>query len=100
MAHLQIFGCEVWITVADPKIKSMEPHRIKGIYLGFDSPVIIRYKLYDRDDVYKARFQNCKFIETCFPGSRHSNHIELSFRAQETLTLNPDPQTALTDAEV
>lgn len=78
----------------------MEPHRIKGIYLRFDSPSNIGYKLPDRDDVYKARFQNCKFIETRFPSARHSNHIELNFRDQETLTLNPVPRTAITDSEL
>ena len=105
IAHLRTFGCEVWVPVPDPKQKTMEPHRLKGIYLGFDSPSIIRYKLTDHDDVYRARFQNCKFIETNFPAATDSPHsknekTQLNFRAPKTFTMNPDPRTALTDTEV
>ena len=105
IAHLRTFGCEVWVPVSEPKLKTMEPQRVKGIYLGFDSPSIVRYKLPHREDIYKARFQNCKFIETRFPGAHNPTKPrnpkdKLNFRALETLTLNPDPRTALTDTEV
>ena len=45
IAHLRTFGCEVWVPVLDPKQHTMTPHRIQRIYLGYDSPSIIRYKL-------------------------------------------------------
>ena len=78
----------------------MTPHRIRGIYLGYDSPSIIRYKLPQSDDIYKARFQNCKFIENKFPGSQTQTNQTLKFKDLETLTLNPDPRTTLADSEV
>ena len=101
IAHLRVFGCEVWIPVPEPKQKTITPHRQRAIYLGFDSPSVIRYKLIGSDDIYKARFQNCKFIETKFPSSKAKvDHSKLIFKSEETLTLNPDPRTALADAEV
>ena len=100
IAHLRTFGCEVWVPVSDPKQNTMTPHRIRGIYLGYDSPSIIRYKLPRSDDIYKARFQNCKFIENKFPGSQTKTDQSLNFKDLETLTLNPDPRTALADSEV
>ena len=78
----------------------MTPHRIRGIYLGYDSPSIIRYKLPHSDDIYKVRFQNCKFIENKFPGSQTKTDQILNFKDLETLTLNPDPRTALADEAI
>ena len=101
IAHLRTFGCEVWVPVPEPKQRTITPHRIRGIYLGYDSPSIIRYKLPLSDDIHKARFQNCKFIETRFPGSQIRNtHPNLNFKDLQTMTLNPDPRTALADSEV
>ena len=82
----------------------MQPHRIKGIYLRFDSPSVIRYKLPHKDDILKAQFRNCKFIETSVPGAmsrfQSKRSKPLNFKDQETVTLIPDPRTALTDVEV
>ena len=101
ISHLRIFGCEVWVPVPEPKQGTITPHRHKAIYLGYDSPSILRYKLPQSEDIYKARFQNCKFIETNFPGSQtKGSQSSLNFTALETLTLNPDPRTALADSEV
>lgn len=101
VSHLCTFGCEVWVPVPDPKQKTMTPHRIRGIYQGFDSPSIIRYKLPDQDEIYKARFYNCRFIEHRFPETQSKNSkTQLNFRALETLIFNPDPRTALTENEV
>ena len=87
--------------MSDPKQKTLAPHRIRAIYLGYDSPSIIRYKLPKSDDIYKARFQNCKFIETKFPGTPNlATSKALNFKDLETLTLNPDPRTALAETEV
>jgi hypothetical protein len=38
-----------------------------GIYVGFDSPSIIRYLEPLTNDVFKARFDDCHFNETIFP---------------------------------
>ena len=53
--------------------------------------------------ILKARLANCKFIEHIFPTPPVDRTIEptpLNFQAPETLTLNPDPRTALADTEV
>ena len=40
IAHLQIFGCAVYVPVAPPQRTKMGPQRRLGIYVGFDSPSI------------------------------------------------------------
>jgi hypothetical protein len=56
IAHLRIFGCEVWVPVPEPQQKVVTPHRIRAVYLGYDSPSIIRYKYPNKDDIHRARF--------------------------------------------
>ena len=36
IAHLQIFGCAVYVHVAPPQRTKMGPQRRLGIYVGFD----------------------------------------------------------------
>jgi hypothetical protein len=45
----------------------MGPQRRLGIYVGFDSPSIIRYLEPLTGDIFKARFDDCHFNETIFP---------------------------------
>jgi hypothetical protein len=45
----------------------MGPQRRLGIYVGFDSPSIIRYLEPLTGDVFTARFADCHFNETVFP---------------------------------
>ena len=45
----------------------MDPQRRLGIYVGFDSPSIIRYLEPLTSDVFTARFADCKFDESNFP---------------------------------
>ena len=42
VSHLQTFGCRVWVPVSEPKLKTIGTHRIESIYVGFDSPSVIR----------------------------------------------------------
>ena len=44
----------------------MGPQCRLGIYVGFDSPSIIRYLEPLIGDVFKARFEDCHFNETVF----------------------------------
>ena len=52
----------------------MGPQRRIRIYIGFDSPSIIRYLEPLTGDVFKARFENCHFDQNIFPslGKEHS----------------------------
>lgn len=101
VAHLRNFGCKVWVPQAEPKIKTTTPHRISGIYVGFDSPSIIRYLTLPTLTSQRARFQNCRFEETVFPSIPSAKEKgTLDFFAPETFTMNPDPKTALAEVEV
>ena len=79
----------------------MGPHREEGIYVGFDSPSIIRYLVPTTGILLKARFVNCRFIEHVFPKVFKSDpNQNLEFSAPETLMMNPDPPTSLLDTKV
>ena len=101
ISHFRVFGCQVWVPTVEPKRITISHHRVEGIYVGFDSPSVIRYLTPETGVLHKARFQNCKFDETVFPSVTVSKpNTPLEFWAPETLTMNPDPRTALTDSEV
>ena len=101
ISHFRVFGCQVWVPTVEPKRITINHHRVEGIYVGFDSPSIIRYLNPETGVLHKARFQNCKFDETVFPSVIVSKpNTPLEFWAPETLTMNPDPRIALTDSEV
>ena len=99
--HLRIFGCQVWVPAPEPRMRTISAHRLEGIYIGCDSPSIIRYLETRTGVIHKARFENCRFIETIFPTLlSHTSSSPLTFRAPETFTMNPDPRTALSETEV
>ena len=45
----------------------MGPQRRLGIYVGFNSPSIIRFLEPTTGDLFIARFADCHFNETMFP---------------------------------
>ena len=103
VSHLRVFRCQVWIPVAEPKRKTIGTHRFEAIYLGFDSPSIIRYMDIGNGNILKARFVNCKFVENVFPKpitDSTQKSVPLTFKAPETFTLNPDLRTVLADTDV
>ena len=101
VSHFWVFGCQVWVPIVEPKRITISHHRIEGVYVGFDSPSVIRYLIPSTCVLHKAHFQNCKFDETIFPLVTVSKpNAPLNFWAPETLTLNPDPRIALTNSEV
>ncbi len=67
ISHLRIFGCTVYVPIAPPQRTKMGPQRRLGIYVGFDSPSIIRYLEPLTGDMFKARFEDCHFDESIFP---------------------------------
>ena len=52
--------------VAPPNRTKMGPQRRLGIYVGFESPSIIRYLEPLTGDMFNARFVDCRFDETIF----------------------------------
>ena len=67
ISHLQIFGCGVYVPISPPQRTKIGPQRRLGIYVGFESPSIIRYLEPLTGDVFTARFADCHFDETTFP---------------------------------
>ena len=66
ISHLRVFGCAVHVPIAPPQRTKMGLQRRLGIYVGFDSPSIIRYLKPLTGDVFRARFADCHFNETVF----------------------------------
>ena len=67
ISHLRTFGCAVQVPIARPKRTKMGPQRRLGIYVGFNSPSIIRFLEPTTGDLFTARFADCRFNETMFP---------------------------------
>ena len=72
--HFRIFGCAVYVPISPPQRTKMSPQRRLGIYVGFDSPSIIRYLEPLTGDIFKARFNDCHFNKTIFPMKQSSHH--------------------------
>lgn len=105
VSHLRVFGCRVWVPIPEPQRHTIGAHRQEGIYVGFDSPSIIRYVNPSTGTLLRARFANCRFEEDMYPSlkggaSTQQSCGDIIFKAPETFTLNPDPRTSLAEAEV
>ena len=67
ISHLRIFGCAVYVPITPPLRTKMGPQRRLGIYVGYNSPTIVRYLEPTTGDLFTARFADCHFDETYFP---------------------------------
>ena len=67
ITHLRIFGCATYVPITPPLRSKLGPQRRLGIYVGYDSPTIVRYLEPSTDDLFIARFADCHFDETVFP---------------------------------
>jgi hypothetical protein len=66
ISHLRKFGCCVYIPISPPQTIAMGPHRKVGIYVGFQSPSIIKYIEPLIEDLFTARFADSIFDEEHF----------------------------------
>ena len=66
ISHLEIFGCTVYVPIALTQHTKMGSQQRLRIYVGFDSPSIIRYLEPLRCDVFTACFVDCYFNESVF----------------------------------
>ena len=101
ISHLKIFGCAVYIPIAPPQRTKMGPQRRLGIYIGYDSPSIIRYLEPQTGDVFTARFADCHFNEKEFPtlgGDNKQVGKEIKWSVPSLLHL--DPPTKQSELEV
>ncbi|RVW59189.1 Copia protein [Vitis vinifera] len=103
ISHLRIFGCAVYVPIAPTQRTKMGPQRRLGVYVGFDSPSIIRYLEPLTGDVFTARFADCHFNESVFPSLGREKSIpeerrEISWKTSTMTHL--DPRTNQCELEV
>ena len=63
--HLRIFGCAVYVSIFPQRTK-IGPQRRLGIYVGYESPSIIKYLEPLTGNLLTTRFANCHFDESIF----------------------------------
>ena len=101
VSHLRTFGCRVWVPIPEPQRKTIRTHHQEGVYVGYDSPRIIRYLSILIGTLLRARFQNSHFDENTFPSLPNTKNAQiLDFFAPQTFIHNPNPCTALSEQEV
>ena len=66
ISHLRTFGCAVQVPIAPPQRTKMGPQRHLSIYVGYNSPSIIRFLKFLTGDLFTPRFADCHFDETQF----------------------------------
>ena len=64
--HLRIFGCAIYLPIAPAQRTKMGPQQRLEIFVGFDSPSIIRYLEPLIRDVFIILFAYCHFNESVF----------------------------------
>ena len=101
ISHLRIFGCAVYVPIETPQRTKMGPQRRLGIYVGYDSPSIIRYLEPLTGDVFTARFADCHFDESNFPALGGENKQPKKEIMWDTKSLEfLDPRTKSCELEV
>jgi hypothetical protein len=66
ISHLRKFGCTTYVPISPPQCTSMGPHRRMGIYVGYQSPSIIKYLKPLTGDLFMTRYADCNFDEDHF----------------------------------
>ena len=101
ISHLRIFGCAVYVPIAPPQHTKMGPQRRLGIYVGFESPSIIKYVEPSTRDLFTARFADCHFNESVFPTLGGENKQLVKEISWNELSLSYlDPRTKQCESEV
>ncbi|KAL0533327.1 hypothetical protein IC582_030143 [Cucumis melo] len=101
ISHLRIFGYAVYVPISPPQRTKMGPQRRLGIYVGFESPSIIRYLEPLMGDVFTAQFADCHFNETNFPTLRRGiKKLKNEIDWNVSLLSHLDPRTKQCELEV
>jgi hypothetical protein len=103
ISHLRKFGCAVYTPVSPPQRTAMGPHRKLGIYVGYQSPSIIKYLEPLTGDLFTARFADCIFNEDHFPALggefKYPNECQ-EINWDDKSILYSDPRTQETELQV
>ncbi|KAM2885697.1 hypothetical protein COP2_012840 [Malus domestica] len=83
----------------------MGPQQMMRIYVGYDSPSIIRYLEPLTGDLFTTRFTDCHFYETVFPSLGGDKSVNVPEERRELSWTTPtlshlDPRTAQSETEV
>ena len=103
ISHLRTFGCAVYVPIAPTNRTKMGPQRRLGLYVGLDSPSIIRYLEPLTGDLFTARFADCHFDEGNFPSlgkGKTSPEEKREFSWKVPGLTHLDPYTSQCDNEV
>ena len=98
-----MFGCTVQVPIAPPQRTKMGHQRQSRIYIGFDSPSIIKYLEPLIEDVFRARFTDFHFDEFNFPslgGDKLPKEEQREIIWNASSMSHLDPHTAQCDNEV
>jgi hypothetical protein len=63
ISHLRKFGYAVYAPISPLQRTSIGPHRKIGIYVGYNSPSIIKYLEPMTEDLFTVRYADCIFNE-------------------------------------
>ena len=92
ISHLRVFGYAVYVPIAPPQRTKMGPQRRLGIYVGYESPSIVKYLEPMTGDLFTARFADCHFDEKLFPtlgGENEQLVKEITWNAKSLSCLDP-----------
>ena len=99
ISHLRIFGCAVYIPITPPHHTKMGPQRRLEIYVGYESPSIIKYLEPSTGDLFTARFADCHFDEKLYP-TLGGETKQLVISWNELSLYHYDPRTKQCEQEV
>ncbi|GJY77293.1 disease resistance CC-NBS-LRR class family protein [Tanacetum coccineum] len=93
LSRLKVFGCGVYVPISPPQRTKMGPQRKLGIYVGFNSPLIIKYLEPLTGDIFTAHFADCQFDETMFlilgRENKKLNKQDVTWNASQISFLDP-----------
>ena len=109
VSHLRVCGCAVYVPISPHYRRKLGPQRRLEIYVGFNSPSVIRYLEPTTDDLFTTRFADCQFDESTFSILGEDNwKRETSGKVDQIVMFNwpkdkpvpPDPYTREGEKEV
>lgn len=104
LSHLRTFGSAVYVPIPPNKRSKFDPKRQLGIYIGFESPSILRYLDPITGDSFVAHISMCKFNENLFPRlsteEQTAQECGFKFDQPDTVTLHKDPYNGQGEKEV
>jgi hypothetical protein len=103
ISYLRKFGCVVYTPISPPKRTSMDPHKRMGIYMGYQSPSILKYLEPLAGDLFTVRFADCIFNEDHFltlGGDNKFINDGQKINWDNKYILSSDPRTKETELQV